>query len=178
MDPELLALERELTERLGTRVQIEPREVGGRVVISYFSANELVGLLESMKSEAEALRGGSTSAPAAFTSEPVVPVETPIPVEPIIETEPMVSAQEPANDVLTEELDTPVQTENTNERMVGVVPDTTRPMPEEPVSVDELLGTSGEEGLHPNEVSALLDDRSKDERTDEDDLYSIRNFSI
>jgi len=49
IDPEILSLERTLTEKLGTRVQIEPREVGGRVVISFFSAEDLQTLLNSMK---------------------------------------------------------------------------------------------------------------------------------
>lgn len=180
MDPELLALERELTERLGTRVQIEPREVGGRVVISYFSANELVGLLESMKSEAEALRGQSNNAPVTLTPEQVASSESPTgmeSMEPVGDTQPSTASFVTELNDSSEERITPTVTPDTNETVVGVVPDMTRPMPE-PVSVDELLETSGEEGLHLSEASALLDDRSKDERTDEDDLYSIRNFSI
>ena len=40
-DPELLEMERQFTETLGTRVQIEPRENGGRVVIDYFEPEDL-----------------------------------------------------------------------------------------------------------------------------------------
>jgi len=54
IDPEILAMERALTERLGTRVTIEPREVGGRVVISFFSADDLQTLLDSMRMERDA----------------------------------------------------------------------------------------------------------------------------
>ncbi len=53
IDPEILSLERALTERLGTRVTIEPREVGGRLVISFFSAGDLQALLDSMRVERE-----------------------------------------------------------------------------------------------------------------------------
>jgi ParB family chromosome partitioning protein len=53
IDPEILALERSLTERLGTRVTIEPREVGGRLVISFFNASDLQALLDAMQIERE-----------------------------------------------------------------------------------------------------------------------------
>lgn len=58
IDPEILALEKSLTEKLGTRVTIEPRETGGRLVISFFNADDLAALLEAMRVDAEL--GGST----------------------------------------------------------------------------------------------------------------------
>lgn len=42
---ELLALEKQLTESLGTRVQIEPRENGGKVHIDFFSPDDLQTIL-------------------------------------------------------------------------------------------------------------------------------------
>lgn len=45
IDPQLIQLEGELTETLGARVQIQQKEVGGRVVIEYFSAEDLKNLL-------------------------------------------------------------------------------------------------------------------------------------
>lgn len=45
LTPELLLLERELTEKLGTRVRIEKKEQGGgKVSIDFFSADDLVNL--------------------------------------------------------------------------------------------------------------------------------------
>ena len=41
LPPELLLLERELTERLGTRVRIEKKEPGGKVLIDFFSVDDL-----------------------------------------------------------------------------------------------------------------------------------------
>ena len=41
LTPELLLLERELTERLGTRVRIEKKEQGGKVLIEFFSVDDL-----------------------------------------------------------------------------------------------------------------------------------------
>jgi len=41
LTPELLLLERELTEKLGTRVRIEKKEAGGKVLIDFFSVDDL-----------------------------------------------------------------------------------------------------------------------------------------
>ena len=45
LSPELATLERELTERLGTRVQIETRENGGKVHIDFFSPEDIQHLV-------------------------------------------------------------------------------------------------------------------------------------
>lgn len=49
LNPEILELERQLTELLGTRVQIEQKEVGGKVVIDYFSKDDLNNILLVVK---------------------------------------------------------------------------------------------------------------------------------
>ena len=41
LTPELLLLERELTEQLGTRVRIEKKDQGGKVMIDFFSVDDL-----------------------------------------------------------------------------------------------------------------------------------------
>jgi ParB family chromosome partitioning protein len=45
VDPELLEMERQLTESLGTRVQIERKDFGGKLVIDYFSPDDLKKIL-------------------------------------------------------------------------------------------------------------------------------------
>lgn len=50
-DPEMVALEKQLSESLGTRVQIEQKEIGGKIVIDFFSPDdvkELMGLFEQV----------------------------------------------------------------------------------------------------------------------------------
>ena len=48
-DPHLAQLERTLRERLGTKVRIQPSgKAGGRIVIEYYSGEELEGLLERL----------------------------------------------------------------------------------------------------------------------------------
>jgi ParB family chromosome partitioning protein len=102
IDPSIMEIERKLMDRLGTRVHIEPKENGGRLIISFFSADDLAGLLTYMDSK-EAL-----------------------------------------------------------------------PVPDASQTTDALSGAEETE----NEPE-LLDDRSVDERDEaEEELYSIKNFSI
>ena len=49
-DPELLELEGKLQESLGTRVHIERKETGGKVLIDFFSTDDLHGILELLHS--------------------------------------------------------------------------------------------------------------------------------
>ena len=70
INPEILELERKLTEKLGTRVQIEQREVGGKLVISFFSAEDLSALLNTMQLEksdnvANPIFNGNPNAPTS-----------------------------------------------------------------------------------------------------------------
>ncbi len=48
-NPEVLNLEENLAESLGTRVRIEPKEKGGKITIDYFSEDELFALANLIK---------------------------------------------------------------------------------------------------------------------------------
>ncbi|MFZ2522442.1 MAG: ParB/RepB/Spo0J family partition protein [Minisyncoccia bacterium] len=50
LDPETQEMEERLTETLGTRVSIEKRENGGKILIDYFSNEDLHQILELIKS--------------------------------------------------------------------------------------------------------------------------------
>jgi ParB family chromosome partitioning protein len=52
IDPEIIELEEKLREALGTRVQIERREVGGKIMIDFFSSDDLRSLLDLLESNA------------------------------------------------------------------------------------------------------------------------------
>lgn len=54
MTPEVVDMEEKLAETLGTRVQIEPRERGGRIWIDYFSYEELLALSVAIRKAGEA----------------------------------------------------------------------------------------------------------------------------
>lgn len=49
LDPETQEMEEKLTETLGTRVSIERRENGGKILIDYFSNEDLHSILELLK---------------------------------------------------------------------------------------------------------------------------------
>lgn len=49
LNPQMLEYEQELTETLGTRVHIEPGQAGGKVVIDYFSPEDLESILTRFK---------------------------------------------------------------------------------------------------------------------------------
>ena len=49
-DPELIAMEERLAETLGTRVKIEKKQSGGKIVIDFFSGEDLESLLSMFAS--------------------------------------------------------------------------------------------------------------------------------
>ena len=57
-DPELVELEEKLSESLGTRVSIERREQGGKLLIDFFSNDDLRTILDIFN--AQKARGGAT----------------------------------------------------------------------------------------------------------------------
>lgn len=62
LDPEVLAMETKLTELLGTRVQIENRQNGGKIHIDYFSSDDLRSILEHIKKSFEETVASSATA--------------------------------------------------------------------------------------------------------------------
>jgi ParB family chromosome partitioning protein len=62
-DPDLIEMEKRFTETLGTRVQIQKTDFGGKLTIDYFSVDDLESILGRMKEEAR-----EKAAAAAVTS--------------------------------------------------------------------------------------------------------------
>jgi ParB family chromosome partitioning protein len=81
--PEMMEIEKSLTETLGTRVVIENRPKGGRVLIEFFSPEDLSNIVSALAQEA------GQSAPEVAVAE--VPVES--------KEEPPPVAKEPAEDL-------------------------------------------------------------------------------
>ena len=48
-DPEIIELEEELQDELGTRVHIERKDTGGQIKIDYFSTDDLRAILDQIK---------------------------------------------------------------------------------------------------------------------------------
>lgn len=70
-DPEILEFEQELTETFGTRVQIEKREVGGKIVIDFFSNDDVRNFINRFHAEMQAKANGVT-VPVALAGGVVV----------------------------------------------------------------------------------------------------------
>lgn len=80
LTPELLLLEREFTEKLGTRVRIERKEQGGKVTIDFFSVDDLAHIRRMLSKGAETKEASEPTAeapPADSTSMPPQTQEKP-----------------------------------------------------------------------------------------------------
>jgi ParB family chromosome partitioning protein len=129
LSPELSEMERQFTESLGTRVQIERKEVGGKLTIDFFSEEDLSTLLEILRNKDGKRDTLLDRFIASQQTSPSVEAST---AAPVIEDTPTPAAAEAA---VTEE-------------------------------------------TAPEETEAPIDDRSREEKDNEEDLYSIKNFSI
>jgi ParB family chromosome partitioning protein len=127
LTPELLLLERELTEKLGTRVRIEKKDNGGKVLIDFFSVDDLAQIRAMLNSPSTGSgQAHLTHAVHAHSTHSVQDEPQPAPIAP---PKPM--------------------------------------LPENPVELPEEMPTQ------PHKVPA------PDPSTEsEDDLYSIKNFSV
>lgn len=65
----MLQLEKSLTETLGTRVMIENRPNGGRVVIDFFSEDDL-SQIAAILAERREIQAGEVAAPTAMPIHP------------------------------------------------------------------------------------------------------------
>ena len=93
-DPEIIEIEQKLTETLGTRVHIESKEVGGKILIDYFSNEDLKSLMELINRPSAKLRTSpsivSVDSPKAdIVSIDAAPVAGAAPAEAPIEPAPL-----------------------------------------------------------------------------------------
>ncbi|NCN52294.1 ParB/RepB/Spo0J family partition protein [Candidatus Parcubacteria bacterium] len=129
-DPELIAIEKQFTESLGTRVQIAKTDYGGKVTIDYFSAEDLQKLLATLaKKHPEAVAASVADIAAA----------TPLMAS---EAEPVIQSPE----------DAPIES---------------REWREEPE----------DKGMYQT-PEAREEELAKEEESEDEELYSIKNFSL
>ena len=97
IDSHLIEIEKEFTETLGTRVQIQKTEFGGKLTIDYFSEDDLSAILTRMKDEAISRPQTNVQAMAAVVA--ATPLETVVesrPVTELVQSEAVVPAPEAA----------------------------------------------------------------------------------
>jgi len=74
LDPEICALEEKFTESLGTRVKIEKKESGGKLMIEFFSNDDLQDILDM-------LQNGKEHPPESGQEEEIKPIDDRTPEE-------------------------------------------------------------------------------------------------
>lgn len=87
IDPDIVELEQRLTEKLGTRVQVERRDIGGKVTIDFFSNDDLHSILALLDSQKKELTTGEQRAEQSFLEDEVseaTPLAEPV-VDPAID---------------------------------------------------------------------------------------------
>jgi ParB family chromosome partitioning protein len=82
-DPDIVELETRASERLGTRVRVEPKEVGGRIFIDFSSEEDLRKILAVLNRE-EGQRGEQSQETSTVPAEENVPTQE----TPLLESEP------------------------------------------------------------------------------------------
>lgn len=134
VDPEITEIEGKLNEALGTRVQIERREVGGKVVIDFFNNDDLHHLLQILEGQKKGVSSGATM--SAFADQ-------------------IRQNQESHSQQSSSSLDN-----NQNQEMI-----------------QDLISDNSDVGVSEN--GAPIDDSSiLDQKDDDEDLYSVKNFSL
>jgi len=151
-DPEMERIEKELAESLGTRVSIERRQGGGKLVIDFFSRDDLRALLDRVH-VAEALNTvRSMRAEEAKTANQMMAIEDSTPIE------------------LSATIDAPPELVRTFSEEADIAPVET--------PSDEFVHSIDQDAL----LNEPYDDRSKEEQKrssqEEDDLYAVTGFSI
>lgn len=168
VDPEILEMEEKMAESFGTRVKIERKETGGKVTIDFFSNKDLheildVAMGQKKITDPHAVLNRHISDVAAKEKESAS-VVAPI-IAPVV---PPTTVSPEVVDTLTPEAEAEVRPD-TIEHVAPFI---------ETAIVNNIMAEAPTET--PTEE---LDDRSKEEitqanNTEDDDIYSVKNFSI
>lgn len=199
-DPELIEIENKFTETLGTRVQISKTDYGGKLVIDYFSQEDLdklYDLISREKAAGKSTAAATTAAVAATMGEqmdendamleklsehtPLAPEPTPDVHEPAdtsdIPSAPPLSPEEPAaHETFSEPVPevTPAMSEEEREDEITVPPE-----PDEYVepSTADANESHTDEQIVPEQFVSNEDIKEK-EGEEERSLYDLKNFGI
>jgi ParB family chromosome partitioning protein len=162
--PETVQLEESLTEKLGTRVQIEHKEVGGKITIAFDSETDLQVIIEKIMHEQAAQKAAASGmVPSAPLSAPATPESMVPEIPPLAEVMPVtheahLPEELPASDVANFLAKQFAETPSAHAR--------------KEISLDalgnEIAGMSA--SVPPSTASS--------EKEKEEDLYNIQNFAV
>ena len=210
-DPALIEIERQLTETLGTRVQIQKTDFGGKLTIDYFSQEDLETMLARLRvleAEKHTLTEDAAARQELSEHTPLDLHETPAAAEPAPEApESSDVKNESSAGPTTQPSAAPMASPETSRAVEDTL--TPQPAPETPVpepahnayhapqppSPPETdasehhktpTGPVEPEGAAPAEAAEESEPPGREEvqqppseeKTDESDLYSIKNFTV
>ena len=151
-DPEMDRIEKEFAESLGTRVSIERKQVGGKLVIDFFSSDDLRALLDKVHLAEQLKAVRNMREEEAKTAEQMVAIEDSTPI------------------ALSATHDAPKE-------ILGQVIDMHADPLSEGMSHEEFMQTFAQDDI----LAVPYDDRPKTEQQadgENDELYSVSSFSI
>ena len=152
-DPEVMEMEERLSRRFGARVKVEKKQNGGRLTISFFSSEDLKNvlvLLEKNEVDPNILQAVQAGVELGLQAEKVKEMET--------NSDDQNQATDNKINVIEEIIETVAEAKSESEEL---------PLEIEPTNLAEPIET--------NEPEELTE--SEEEESDED-LYSIKNFSL
>lgn len=206
-DPEIIELEQQLTESLGTRVQIESREVGGKVVIDFFSNDDLRNLLQTLQKEG-ALNGmtaskddvkdisilesaiGGVDASGIDDKTPNAPLDDSTPEESVTVEDSNVEEEGGDDEMVVSDKVTPFPTEvkenlpseDTAKSVEEIVEEVQQEKREHgtPLYTADTTPTPSDNTTEVKSEDNVADDSDETKPSEEGDneLYSVKNFSI
>lgn len=180
-DTELIEMEKRFMETLGTRVQIQKTDYGGRLTIDYFSVEDLEAMLTRMKDDGVAMTHDATATKTQLASLALntpLTIATEHTIEPEIESASELTPERRVEEIMDDtdeeimtETDYKVEEEqsgevgvNENNQREGALTDKVEVDTDTTITKADTVSTVGE---------------TTENKTDEDeDLYSLRNFSI
>lgn len=173
-DPELIDIERQFTETFGTRVQIQKTDFGGKLTIDYFASDDLRKVLDIIHKAESAVYGGTETkllarieAAVPLVQVPAQSVDAVIPPTSVIEE--IVPTPEEEHFTRHDTLDVPE---------VSLTQEETQEEYSEHDTVEDVLQKVAQVQSEQPVVELVVVQKVEPEKSDEADLYSIKNFSL
>jgi len=181
-DATLIEIEREFTDTLGTRVQISKTDFGGKLTIDYFSDDDLQKLLAIVKSQGkitdfhlagtEEVKDDTLEKITGATAlEPVVDEEAAFAPTPEVIAQEAIESEQAVSEVIEDVVVEGAQYAQQEGERQGIDLGEYAPVAEEmQVPHSSYVAQMREEQQVP--------ENPPEEKKDDDDLYSIRNFNL
>ncbi len=171
-DPELIEIEREFTETFGTRVQIQKTDFGGKLTIDYFAAEDLRKVLDIIHKAESSVLGGTETKLLAH-----IEAATPLVHVPSQHTENENSVSEqPQNAEISQEEEVFTKHDTLEVPEIPLTSEETNTEYSEHTTVEDVLEKVAV--AQSEKLEQGTQQQTPPESTEEDDLYSIKNFSL